>query len=61
MSVNENFNKWISQYLGTSKDISPSKVEVIKRIMVYDDVIIRKIYESLISGERDEKINDILS
>lgn len=61
MSVNENFNKWISQYLITSKDVSPSKIEVIKRIMAYDDVKIRKIYESLISGERDEKINDILS
>ena len=45
MSVNDNFNKCISKYLRTSKDISPSKVEIIKRILAYDDDKIRKFYE----------------
>lgn len=60
MSVNEKFNKWINSYLITSKDISQAKVEVIKRVLAYDDVKIKSLYDCLISGERDEKINELL-
>ncbi len=59
--MNKIFLNWINSYLSnTREEISKSKVEVIKRVLVFDDDKLNRLYNSMIELERDEKISSIL-
>lgn len=59
--MNQIFLKWINNFLSNNREeISKSKVEVIKRVLVFDDDKLNKLYNSMIEFERDEKISSII-
>jgi len=59
--MNKIFLNWINGYFSnTREEISKSKVEVIKRVLSFDDDKLNRLYNSMIELERDEKISSII-